>query len=208
MGGDKKKAYTLADRLIQTHPTSGWLAKADLAATDKDTVLAEAYLRKAVEAAHEPRAKTELAGWLALPWRKPDEAERLAREALDAEPWRVGAWAVVGACQALQKRWTDLEATLAAAESAVPGNLGPHYQAARAILAAKNDPARAEALLRRYLAIEPEIGQPSHAGAHWRLGQALELEGKKAEAIAELQTALKLDQSLAGAKKDLKRLKG
>jgi len=101
-----------------------------------------------------------------------------------------------------------MDATLAAAESAVPGNLGPHYQAARAIIAMRSEPARAEALLRRYLSVEPEIGMPSHAGAHWRLGQALELEGKKPEAITEMQTALRLDGSLDGAKKDLKRLKG
>jgi predicted Zn-dependent protease len=115
---------------------------------------------------------------------------------------------VVAACQAQQKRWTDLDATLSAAERATPGNLGAHYQAARMILAVKGDPARAEALLRRYLSVEPEIGFPSHAGAHWRLGQALEMEGKKPEAIAEMQTAVKLDGTLEGAKQDLKRLKG
>jgi tetratricopeptide (TPR) repeat protein len=208
LGGDKKKAAALADHLVQIHPTSGWLEKADLAASDKDTAQVEACFRKAVEVGHEPRAKVALAGWLATPWRKPDEAERLAQEAVEAEPWRVSAWAVIAGCQALQKRWTDLDATLAAAEGAVPGNLGPHYQAARAILAVKTEPTRAEALLRRYLTVEPEIGQPSHAGAHWRLGQALEQEGKKPEAIAEIQIALKLDDSLEGAKKDLKRLKG
>src|SRR5262249_43872017 len=107
MGGDKKKSAALTDRLIQTHPTSAWLEKSDLASDEKATVLAESCLRKAVDAAHEPRAKIALAAWLAVPWRKPDEAERLAREAVESEPWRVNGWAVVAACQAEQKRWTD-----------------------------------------------------------------------------------------------------
>ena len=80
-------------------------------------------------------------------------------------------------------------------------------QAARVMITEKTDPARAEALLRRYLEVEPEIGYPSHAGAHWRIGQALEQLGRKPEAIAEMQTALKMDPSLDGAKRDLKRLK-
>jgi tetratricopeptide (TPR) repeat protein len=207
-GGDKKKAAALVDQLVQLNPTSGWLEKADIAIDEKDSTLAESCFRKAVEAKQEPRAKVALAGWLIQPWRKPDEAERLAREALEAEPWRIGAWAVIATRQAQQKRWPDLDATLAAAEVAVPDNLGPHYQAARVMIVEKSDPARAEALLRRYLTVEPEIGQPSHAGAHWRLGQALELQGKKSDAIAEMDAALKLDPKLDGAKKDLKRLKG
>ena len=207
MGGDKKKSAEFADRLMQVNATVGWLLKADLAFDDKDTVVAERALRSAVAVKGEPRAKVSLANWLVASWRKPDEAERLAREAIDAEPVRTGGWAVLASRQAQQKRWTELDATLAGASSAIPWNLGPHYQAARVIISEKTDPARAEALLRRYLEVEPEIGYPTHAGAHWRLGQALEQLGRKPEAIAEMQTALKMDPSLEGAKRDLKRLK-
>ena len=208
MGGDKKKSAAFADRLIQVNPTAGWLEKADIAFDDKDTTAGESCLRKAVAAKGEPRAKISLANWLIQSWRKPDEAERLAREALEAEPWRTGGWALLAARQTYQKRWPELEATLAHAEAAIPGNLGPHYQAARVMITEKTDAARAEALLRCYLTVEPEIGAPSFAGAHWRLGQALEQQGKKPEALAEIQTALKLDPKLEGAKQDLKRLKG
>jgi len=207
MGGDKKKSAAMADRLVQVNPTAGWLEKADVAIDDKDTTLAESCLRKAA-AKGEPRAKLALASWLVQPWRQPDEAERLAREALEAEPWRAGGWALLAIRQAHEKRWPDVDATLARAEAAIPGNLGPHYQAARTMIADRSDPARGATLLRRYLAVEPEIGQPSHAGAHWRLAQALEQQGRKPEAIAELRTALKLDPKLEGAKQDLKRLKG
>jgi len=156
----------------------------------------------------EPRAKLALAGYLIQPWRNPDEAEKLAREAVDAEPWRVGGWTVLAVRQAFRKQWSEMDATLAKAESAIPGNLSPHYQVARVLITEKLDGARAEALLRRYLKTQPEIGAPSYAGAHWRLGQALEMQGKPGEAIAEFQTASKLDPKLDGPKKDLKRLKG
>jgi tetratricopeptide (TPR) repeat protein len=208
VGGDKKKAAAMADRLVQLHPTTGWIKKADLAIEDKDSTLAESCFRNALNVRQEPLAMVALAGWLIQPWRDPDEAERLARKATAAEPWRVSAWALIAARQAYQKRWLELEATLTAAEAAVPGNLGPHYQAARVMIMEKSDPARAEALLRRYLAVEPEIGQPSLARAHWRLAQALEEQGRKSDAIPELQAALKLEPKLDGAKKDLKRLKG
>jgi len=208
MGGDKKKGAAFVDRLVQVNPTAGWLVKTDIAFDEKDTTLAESFLRKAVAAKGEPRAKISLASWLIQPWRNPDEAERLAREAVEAEPWRVGGWSLLAARQAYQKRWPELEVTLTRAEAAIPGNLGPHYQAARVMVTEKTDPARAEALLRRYLTVEPEIGQPSYAGAHWRLAQALEQQGRKPEALAELRTALKLDSKLEGAKQDLKRLKG
>jgi hypothetical protein len=109
--------------------------------------------------------------------------------------------------QASAKKYPDLDATLAQAEAAIPGNLTPHYAAARVMIVEGGDAARAEALLRRYLATEPEIGAPSHAGAHWRLGLALEREGRKPEALAELETAARMDPKLEGAKKDLQRLK-
>src|SRR5262245_32044378 len=208
MGGDKKKIGPYMDHLMQMDPTAAWLIKSDMAFDAKDSSNAEACLRQAVDAKGEARAKVSLASWLIQPWRKPDEGERLAREAVEAEPWRVGGWSILAASQAYQKRLPEMEATLTQAEAAIPGNLGPHYQAARILIVEKIDGVRAEALLRRYLTVEPEIGQPSYAGAHWRLGQALELQGKKSEAMAEMQTAVKLDPKLDGAKQDLKRLKG
>jgi hypothetical protein len=48
---------------------------------------------------------------------------------------------------------------------------------------------------------------PSLAFAHWRLATTLERQNKKPEAIAELETAVRLHPDLEGAKKDLKRLK-
>ena len=66
--------------------------------------------------------------------------------------------------------------------------------------------ARADRYFRKYLTLEPEPDNPPLAGAHWRLGQALEKQGRKQEAVAEWQIAVKLDPN-SRAKDDLKRVK-
>jgi tetratricopeptide (TPR) repeat protein len=64
-----------------------------------------------------------------------------------------------------------------------------------------------DAALRGYLTQQPGAGQPSHAGAHWRLGMIAEKRGDPAGARREYEAALKLDPSLKGAKDGLARLK-
>ena len=48
---------------------------------------------------------------------------------------------------------------------------------------------------------------PSLARARWRLGQVLERQGRKNEAVAELEAAVKMDPDFADAKQDLKQMK-
>jgi len=105
------------------------------------------------------------------------------------------------------QRWDDLDAVLMESTRRAPGNLTPQYQAARVLLAEHRDSLRAERCLRQYLGAEPEGGAPSFARARWRLGQARERQGRKSEAIAEVEAAVKMDPSFDEAKKDLKRMK-
>jgi hypothetical protein len=44
--------------------------------------------------------------------------------------------------------------------------------------------------------------------AHWRLSQVLEKLGRRPEAIAELNAAVKMNPYFEPAKKDLKKLRG
>ena len=209
VGGDKKKATQMLDRLVKVSPERGWIMRAQLAAREQDSTSAEQYYRKAVEVAPlSARAKVALGSWLAQPYRRPAESEKLAAEAVVLEPWRSGGWQLLAALQAHQSRWDDMEATLARAEAADPDHRQPYYTAARQLVVEKREGARAEALLRKYLAKEPDIGSQSIGAAHWRLGLALELQGRKPDAIVEIQTAVKLDPKLEDAKKDLKRLRG
>ena len=209
MGGDKKKAKEFVERLTKADPVSGWMKQAEIAAEDKDSTRQAGCYRKA--AAIQPpsgRAQVALASWLAPKYRDPATAEKLALAAVQAEPWRTGGWQVLAALYAFQGRYDELESVLQRSEAAEPTHLAPWYQAARQLIVTDQEPARAERYLRHYLSREPEIGAPTHAGARWRLGLALEQQGKKAEATAEIAAAVKADPKLEDAKKDLKRLKG
>lgn len=209
MGGDKKKVPGIIDRLIQADPVSGWLKKASFALGEKDTNAAAQCYAKAVEAAPQSaRALASQASWLAPRYRDPAKAEKLALQAVQAEPTRTGGWQVLAALYAHQQRWEELESVLQRSEAAEATHLVAWYQAARQLVTDGREPQRAERYLRHYLSREPEIGAPSHAAARWRLGQALESQGRRAEAMAEIAAAVKADPRLEDAKKDLKRLKG
>lgn len=211
VGGDKKKAVEYVDRMVAVDPVAGWLKRAEVAmdGKDKDTVrAAECYRQAAAVQPVNQRAQVALATWLLPRWRDPATAEKLALGAIQAEPWRTGGWQVLAALYAYQERWSDLDDLLKKSEAAEPTHLAPWYTAARQLIITGKEPARAESYLRHYLAVDPEIGAQSWAAARWRLGQVLEKEGKKSEAVAELETAVKLDPKLEDAKKDLKRLRG
>jgi tetratricopeptide (TPR) repeat protein len=176
---------------------------------DKDTVrAAECYRQAAAVQPPSMRAQVALASWLLQPWRDPAAAEKLALGAVQAEPWRTGGWQVLAALYAYQGRYAELDDVLKRSEAAEPTHLQPWYSAARQLVNAGHELPRAEGYLRHYLSHEPEIGSQTWAAARWRLGQVLEKQGKKSEAVAELETAVKLDPKLDEAKKDLKRLRG
>ena len=209
MGGDRKKVVEYGDRLVRVDPVSGWLKKAEVALGAKDTTEAgECYKRAAAVEPANGRARVAYASWLAPPWRDPASAEKLAQAAVEAEPWRTGGWQVLAALYAHQGRWDDLTSTLQKSEAAEPTHLAPWYQAGRQLVVDGKEPARAESYLRHYLSREPEVGAQTVATARWRLGLALEQQGKKSEALTELSAAVKLDPKLDDAKKDLKRVRG
>lgn len=208
VGGDKRKAYELAEEIQRMDPARGYLEKAGIARREKQLDQLAPLYRKAVEA--DPRsyaARMALAGYYASDQQKKySEAEQQAREALKIEPARVGAYSLLAGIYASQQRWGELDALIAQSEKNVPDNLYPHYAAARTLVVSGKDLPRAERYLRKYVTQEPEPDYPSHAGAHWRLGQALEKQGRTQEAISEYERATQLDPKL-GAEKDLKRLR-
>ena len=209
VGGDKKQAAALTERLLVADPARAWFARAQDAMREKDSTRAGECWRKAYETETQgARARVNLASWLAQTRQDIPGAERLAKQATELEPWRIGGWQVLAGVQAHEHRWTELEATFAASEAATGGRREAWHTAATQLLLEKVEPARAERYLRYYLEREPEIGSFSFAATHWRIAQSLEQQSRVPEAIAELQAALKLDPKFEPAKKDLKRLKG
>lgn len=208
-GGNDKRAAALAETLVTIDPVRGRLAQARLFFRDKQETRGEEAMRQALAA--EPnsyRVRMTLVRFLADDARKKwAEAEDHAKAALAISPGRVAAYAALAGLYAHLERWEDLDRILAESQRVLPENLSAHYQAARTLLGDDREHARAEVLLRKYVTQEPEIGAPTAALAHWRLGLVIEKQGRKPEALAEVQTALRLNPDLEDAKKDLKRLK-
>jgi tetratricopeptide (TPR) repeat protein len=204
-GGDKGKAHTVAGQLMKIDPTEGYRALVRLARFDKQPDGIEGLLRKSVEVSPSWEAHMDLGGWCANQ-KKLDEAERHAREAIRIHPDRAAGYGLLTAVLVHEDKWTELDAALAQAEKADSDNLVPYYRAANNCLVRKVELPRAERYFRKYLSQEPEPETPGLANTHWRLALVLEQEGRKPDAIAELQTAIKMDAN-SPAKADLKRLK-
>jgi tetratricopeptide (TPR) repeat protein len=153
-------------------------------------------------------ATTTLVNWY-LGQKPPryDAAEPLAHTLISLDPHRLVGYRMLATVYTAAARWPELDAMLADAEKAVPDDLGAHYAAARTIIADGNDFPRAERRFRRYLGQEPEVHEPTLAQAHWRLGNVLEKEGRRADAVAELEQAVKLKPDFEEAKKDLARVR-
>jgi len=208
-GGDKGKARAIAEQMVRIDAVRGYLAMARLAQEEKDLAKVEGFYVKALQA--NPRSyevQMALANFYSSQSQKRyDLAEKHAREALALEAGRGGAYSVLAVIFAMGQRWSELDAILAQAEKNVPDNLNPHYQAGRVLVTEGLDLLRAERYFRKYLTQEPEGYAPALASAHWRLGLTLEKQGRKSEAISELETAVRMKPDFDLAKKDLKRLK-
>jgi tetratricopeptide (TPR) repeat protein len=207
MGGDKAGGRATAEQIMRIDPVEGYLEQVTVARYDKQGNRIEELLRKAVEAGPANYlAQVNLANFCVNPLKKYGEAEAHAREALRIDPSRTNAHISLVVSLIAQDRWAEIDAALAEAEKDVPDDLFPYFRAGQSCLARPNELARGERYFRKYLTQEPEPYRPNHSQAHWRLGQTLEKEGRKPEAIAEFQAAVKLDPD-SPARQDLKRLK-
>jgi tetratricopeptide (TPR) repeat protein len=206
LGGDKTKARAIPERIMRVNPVEGHFALVRVARFDRHYDRIEGIYRQAVQVRPSNYdARVQLGNFCAAN-KKFEEADQHAREAIRIDADRVDAHSLLAAVLAQQKKWAELDRALAEAEKAIPDNLAPRYRAAANCLGLNVEPVRAEQYIRQYLGQEPEPNMPSHAEARWRLGRALEMQGRKAEAIAEYRAALKMDAN-SPAKQDLKRLK-
>jgi tetratricopeptide (TPR) repeat protein len=206
MGGDKTMGRAIPEQILSFDPVKGYFAHVDLARFDKQNDKVEDFYRKAVAASPASYdAQIALANWCGNN-QKVEESEAHARQAIKIDSDRAPGHILLAACMVQQQKWTELDPTLAEAEKLIPDNLSPYYRAAMVCLGRKTDLPRAERYIRKYLSQEPEPNATQHANAHWRLGQAIEQQGRKPDAISEFQIAVKMDPN-SPAKQDLKRLK-
>ncbi len=213
-GGDKAKSREAVDRLAHVDAARAYALKAEFAADETDKAKrqaeVEAVWKQAVQAL--PGSYRAHAGLAAAYF---DEggaklalAELEARKAEGIDATRIAAYQVLAEVMAEQGRWSDLDVVLKSARTAVPDDLSPEYKAAAVILAGNAAPqmGRAEAYLDDYLKHPAEGQEPPLASAHWKYGLVLEKEGRKQDAVREVQMAVNMDGSLGDARKDLKRM--
>lgn len=208
-GGNRQRALSIADNVVSFLPSWGYLAHARLLAGKGGDAQLESYLRKAAQA-DSTMVRPRL--WLAefycfqAQLKRLDLAEKEARLAIAIDPSAGQAYKVLAHVYATQKRWADLENVLAQADVAAPEDLSPYHSAAEALIEIGQDFNRAEAYLQKYLTQQPEGRQPTHAQAHWLLADLYKREGRKSDAMRELQAALRLQPDFARAKQDLTQL--
>ena len=209
VGGDKNKARALAAEVVKLDPVRGYISQAAIAHQEDKNDRREELYKKAVDSSHQSyHAMITLARSYSYGQHGNIElVQKYAAEALRLDPGRIAAYGLLAQSYVRQGRWQELDDLLSRAEENVPDNLNPYFQAGRIVFQQGKDFERAERYFRKYLTQEPEPSSASHAQAFWRLGQTLEKLNRKTEAVEAIKTALKLDRSLEGAKKDLKRLR-
>jgi tetratricopeptide (TPR) repeat protein len=205
-GGSRQRARSIANTITGFSPAWGHLAQARMLVGKGNDAAVEAQLMQAAQA--DPnllRAQLALAEFYCCQAanKRFDLAEQAARRALTIDPTAGPAYKILAGIYAARLRWSDLEATIARAAAEAPEDLSPLYAAAEALIAAGQDYRRAESYLHRYLGVEPEARQPSQAEAHCLLGELYRREGRKSEAMRELQAALRLDPGCPRAKLEL-----
>ena len=210
IGGGKDKAHQVADEIGRIDASKGYLAQAQLAREEKQTEkLEELYLNALKADPKSFEALMALAAFYASEAQKKyDLADKYARQALDLDRTRIGPYVVSAEVAALKQNWDKLEALLTQAEKENADDLNPFYQAGRTLFQLNEELSRAERYFRKYISQDPEGLTPPLSAAHWRLALVLEKQGRKADAIKELEESLRLQPDFENAKKDLKRLKG
>jgi tetratricopeptide (TPR) repeat protein len=211
VGGDKKKAEAIPEQITAIDKVDGCIAKVRLMARMDPQPPPAQFEQVWVQAVQANPARYEphlnlaniYASGTAPRW---DLAEKEALTAKRIDPDRSTPYTILAAVFAATERWTDLDAILSEAEKTIPDNLSPYLRASGTLLTSGKDLPRAERYTRRYLEQEPEPNASTHAVAHWRLGLILEKQGRKADAVAALQTAVRTDAKFEQAQKDLKRL--
>lgn len=132
--------------------------------------------------------------------KKPAQAMKAYEEAYTLKPKdpQIRMALIVGYQET--KRWPDAYAAIKRWIANEPNANNAHYQLGRLAAVSGQYSGEGEAALRKYLGMPRGKDDPAPKNAHYRLGQVLAQAGRKDEARAAYQTALKLDPKFKDAK--------
>ncbi|HEX8693052.1 MAG TPA: S41 family peptidase [Longimicrobium sp.] len=138
--------------------------------------------------------------------RRWSEAERWYLEARRLEPDSAAPAHGLGRAYQEQAKWEEAFAVYEGLLARNPGEVGALYQVGRTAALSGRRLERGEQALRAYLQRPHRPGQPSLAGAHWRLGMILERRGERDQARREYETASRLEPQNAEIRASLRAL--
>lgn len=139
--------------------------------------------------------------------KKLDLAKKEYVDAIREQPGSAKAHGYYGQYLAnTEKDYATAAAEFEAALKVDPGYMPAYYHLGRTASLSKENLARGEEGLKKYLAYTPKENEPTLANAHYYLGCVYEVQGKKAEAKGSFEAALKLNPSLKRAAEALKRV--
>jgi tetratricopeptide (TPR) repeat protein len=201
-----ERARTIDPMNVQTHSSlmQYYLQAPGIAGGGVDKAKAEASRM----AARDPVAGEISLGLIARSEKLPAEAERHYRKAAELDATGRRGSVELASFYAGEKRWSDARAVFETRLTKHAGDTFAAYMLARLMQSQGTDLPRALELFDRYLASPALEGGPSHADAWFRKGQAFAALGRRDDAVAALETALKLDPTHAPASRELQRLEG
>jgi tetratricopeptide (TPR) repeat protein len=158
-------------------------------------------------AALDPVAGEVSRGFIARSRKQTAEAERHYRKAAALDSTGRRGDLELASFLAGEQRWPEARAVFETRLAKNAGDTYAAYMLARLMQSQGTDLPRAIELFDRYLAAPPVDGGPTYADTWFRKGQALAALGRRADAIAALETALTLAPGHAAAAKELQKLK-
>lgn len=129
-----------------------------------------------------------------------EQAEEIRK--LDASRGRIATAGLYLAEKKFALAFAEFETVL----KANPDDYAALFQTGRLAAICGEQLDRGLAALRRCLTQTPPEDQPSHAAAHWRIGNILEKKGDKSDARAAYEAALKIDPKFPQAIESLRKL--
>jgi tetratricopeptide (TPR) repeat protein len=155
---------------------------------------------------HDPLMAHRAAAFIYTHQQKTDEARNEYLAEVREFPKSARAHIDLGVSYIVAKNYKAASDEFEAAASVEPAYMPVYFRLGQGAVITNSNFARGEESLRKYLAYTPKSDEPSHARAHYWLGQLFEKQGKKAEAKASFATSLKLNPNQKDVADALKRV--
>jgi tetratricopeptide (TPR) repeat protein len=155
---------------------------------------------------HDPLMAHRAAAFIYTHQQKTDEARNEYLAEVREFPKSARAHIDLGVSYIVAKNYKAASDEFEAAAGVEPAYMPVYFRLGQGAVITNSNYARGEESLRKYLAYTPKSDEPSHARAHYWLGQLFEKQGKKAEAKASFATSLKLNPNQKDVTEALKRV--